>query len=424
MKKDLKILDGKLDVIGQFIWRFGSFVCRLLYNKRLNIQFENWDLLDSLEPPYLIVGNHVTNFDPIIISANQNHYLHWVANDAVFRHPFLRWAMTHLQIIPKTKGMSDLESVRIIHRKIREGCIVALYPEGQTSWDGQNQSLMPATPKLLKLLKVPVVSVLIKGGYLTQPRWVWPNNLRRSRIILEAKLILSASELKKLSLDEIDEKLKKGIFHDDFEFQKQHPIKLESNKRAETLELFTYICPRCHTLDALVSQGNTVECQNCHWEFFINEYGEFPHDENFPFENLSVWNHWQKDQTIRMVREYKALSEVHRPILSNKNLTILTGLGLVPLKKLLKGDLNLWQDRLEFVPEEGDSMIFPLDEIEAMSIFKQQKLEFYHKKVLYRFHFGTPRDSAYKWLCFLSEMCREEDESSVKTGTDGVKKAR
>jgi 1-acyl-sn-glycerol-3-phosphate acyltransferase len=360
--------------------------------------------MKTMNPPFLLVGNHVTNFDPVIISSNQKHHIHWVANDAVFRHPFVRWAMLHTQTIPKTKGMSDLDSVRIIHKKIREGGVVAVYPEGQTSWDGLNQPLIPATPKLIKLLKVPVLAVIIKGGYMTQPRWVWTKNLRRSRIILEAKILFTKEEIKQLSVEELGERLQSGIFHDDFQFKKEKPVLFVSSKRAESLELFTYLCPKCNTLDALKSEGNSVECQSCHWTFSIDEYGEFPADDNFPFQSLSQWNHWQQDQTVRMVREYRTLLRPEKPLLSNENLTILTGIGLVPLKPLCQGDLQLWQDRLEFVPFKGEPMIFPLGEIEAVSIFKQQKLEFYHEKVLYRFHFATPRDSAYKWLEFLKEI--------------------
>ena len=60
-------------------------------------------------------------------------------------------------------------------------------------------------------------------------------------------------------------------------------------------------------------------------------------------------------------------------------------------------------------------MIFPISELEALSIFKQQKFEFYYEKVLYRFHYGTPRDSAYKWLKFLEEIQSRQNAGEEKS---------
>ena len=265
--------------------------------------------------------------------------------------------------------------------------------------------LVPATSKLLKLLKVPVVAVVTKGGYMSQPRWTWTRDLRRGRVVLEAKVLFSPEEIKKLDVKEIEERLDAGLFNDDFENIKENPVPLESEKRAETLELFAYICPRCQTLDALKSSGNDVTCGSCGWSFSIDKYGAFPSDSDFPFPGgLKEWNRWQKDVSARMVSDYLEQQSPEEPLLFNRGLTLLTGKGLVPLRKLCRGDLKLWQDRLEFLTGKGETMVFPLRDLEALSIFKQQKLEFYYEKVLYRFHYPTPRDSAYKWLEIVGQV--------------------
>jgi len=412
MRKDLQVGEGKPGLPGRMLWSFGSIVARFIYNRKFNVQLENWQVLENLEPPYLMVGNHVMNYDPIIISANQKHLIHWVANDAVFRHPLLRRIFLLFQTIPKTKGMSDLDTVKIIHRRVREGGVVAVFPEGQTCWDGLSQPLIPATAKLVKLLKVPVVGIINKGGYLTQPRWVWMRNLRKSRIILEARLLLLQEDVKSFSIEEISERLNKGLFHDDFQFQKENPFKLESRKRAETLELFIYLCPQCGTMDSLVSQGNEFECQKCKWGVHVDEFGCFPQGGDFPFESLYHWGQWQEKETGLRVRDYVLQENQDQPLLQDEHLTLLTGSGLVPLKPQSRGGLKLWKGKLEFIPEKGSPYVFPITEMDALSIFKQQKLEFYFQKILYRFHFGSPRDSAYKWLKFLSALIDLTKESA------------
>ncbi len=407
MRKDLQVRDGLPKLPYRIMWYFGAFVARCLFNRKLNVSFENWQLFDDLEPPFLVVGNHVTNFDPVIIASNQKHIVHWVAGDAVFRHPVMRWIFTRIQVIPKTKGTSDLETVRAMHKKIREGAVVGVYPEGQTNWDGLSQKVVPSTPKLLKLFKVPVVSVLNKGGYLTKPRWAW--SLRRRQMVFEAKMILDSDEANKLSVEEIAERLQQGINHDDFHYQQETMLPLETDKPAETIELFTYVCPRCETIDALMSERANVKCTHCGWSFTVDKYGRFPEkSEDYPFDSLSDWNAWQKKWTRGRADAYRSEESPSKPILRNRGLTLLTGKGLKPLKKQAHGDLNLWHDRLEFLSDKGKSFVFPLDEIEALSLFKQQRFEFYLRGALYRFNFDSPRDSAYKWFRFLEDMTGQD----------------
>lgn len=407
MRKDLQVRDGLPRLPDRIMWYFGAFVARRLFNRKLNVSFENWELFDRLDPPFLLVGNHVTNFDPVIIASNQRHIIHWVAGDAVFRHPVLRWIFTRIQVIPKTKGTSDLETVRAMHKKIREGAVVGVYPEGQTNWDGLSLQVVPSTAKLLKLFKVPVVSVLNKGGYMTKPRWAWTP--RRREMVLEARLILDGDEAKTLSVEEIGERLQQGLDHDDFRYQEENLLPLETDKPAETIELFTYVCPRCKAMDALESKGENVRCGSCGWSFAVDRYGRFPaKSDTYPFGSLSEWNAWQKEWTRERADRYQTEGSPSGPLLFNRGLTLLTGKGLTPLKKQAHGDLKLWKDRLEFLPDKGESLVFPLNELEAPSLFKQQRFEFYHQGVLYRFHFDSPRDSAYKWFRFLEDMTGQE----------------
>jgi len=410
MRKGHGIREGRPGILAKILWILGSFISRRLYNRSLNLEFRNMEILRDREPPFLLLANHVTNYDPVVITANQPHMIHWVANDAVFRHPVLRWAFRLAQIIPKTKGMSDLDTVRIMHKKVREGGIVGLFPEGRTCWDGRTLPVMPATAKLIKLLKVPVITVVLRGGYMTRPRWSW--KIRRNRFLLDVNVLFEQEEVKKLSVEEIDRRLKEGLRNDDFEFMKKNPVLLESEHRAEHMELFLYICPECGTLDGLRSKGNDVTCRHCGWNFSIDPYGQLPSDDEFPFTDLTEWEQWQYGETVRMASDYLKREGDDTPLLEDRSLDLLTGAGLVPLRKVAVGTLRLWQDRLEYQTERGETLIFPLEELDAPSIFKQQKLEFYHNRVLYRFHYKHPWDSAQKWLSFI-EILRE----AVSAGT-------
>ena len=115
----------------------------------------------------------------------------------------------------------------------------------------------------------------------------------------------------------------------------------------------------------------------------MDKYGRFPEkSESYPFDSLSDWNSWQKGWTKNRTASYLADEKASETLLYDKGLTLLTGKGLVPLKRQAHGDLKLRKDRLEFIPDKGDALKFPLGDLEAPSMFKQQRFEFYYQDVL------------------------------------------
>ena len=76
----------------------------------------------------------------------------------------MRWLLKLVGTIPKAKVIPDIETVNDIVQVVRrQKGIIGLFPEGAQSWNGSTLPLVPSTAKLLKLLKVPVVQVLIRG---------------------------------------------------------------------------------------------------------------------------------------------------------------------------------------------------------------------------------------------------------------------
>ncbi|MDK2886253.1 MAG: hypothetical protein PWP54_811 [Thermosipho sp. (in: thermotogales)] len=154
------------------------------------------------EPPYLLIANHTHNFDPFFVSTFLDKPISWVVAKGTFKRPIIGPILKSLNLIPKQKGVPDVNTIRRILGDLKEGKVVGIFPEGSVTWDGTFQEVPKGTDKLLDKIKTKIVAVKIKGGYLSHPRWA--NYGRRGKIILEVKEFNDSSALEFIKHNEWD----------------------------------------------------------------------------------------------------------------------------------------------------------------------------------------------------------------------------
>ena len=126
--------------------------------RRYRLSAHGLSALERVAPPYIVVANHVSFWDPFWVNSFIRHPIQFVASDNLFRTFPLGFAMRLLGAIPKTKLMNDPETVRHIYRVLAGGGVVGLFPEGSRTNDGRLSPLVPAVARLLRRLKVPVIA--------------------------------------------------------------------------------------------------------------------------------------------------------------------------------------------------------------------------------------------------------------------------
>lgn len=373
-------------------------ILRALLNRYLNRHFNvECDIkgLEGLKPPYVILANHVTNWDPFILSLKIPEPVHFVASAEQFRHPVKRLLMRLAGSIPKTKSMSDASSVKAMYKLRDMGCIVGVFPEGLRCWDGKTADILFPTAKLIKGLKIPVISVLFQGGYLSQPRWALSHRLGVMK--LKYRPLFSREEVMSLPVDEIYNKIGSALYQNDYTWQKENYIPYKGEKLAESLEIVLFLCPVCHTMSKLVSHDDTFTCTACGEKLRMNEYGFFEKEQGSPvFETVHEWNQWQLKELEKIVAE--RLKNNQEPIFHDKNLFLLTGTRFSTLKRISRGDATLYSDRIVFEPYGARNTItYPLSELNGVSTHLKYGLDLYHKGEFFRISFKKSNVSANKW---------------------------
>jgi 1-acyl-sn-glycerol-3-phosphate acyltransferase len=373
------------------------------------VEGRNAELAWSLPPPFVVVSNHVTILDPFILSTFLREPVYWITSDGNMRTSLMRALLRLVGSIPKSKAIPDMETVNWTVEVIRKRRgVVGIFPEGQQTWNGTTLPLVPSTAKLLKLLKVPVLAAVIRGGYSSLPRWTGAR--RRGRMEIEWKLAFSPEELKSLKAEEIAAGLEAALAHDEAEWQEGAKVPFLALRRAEQAELALFMCPRCEAIGSLKSSRSRLNCLSCGMALRLDPLGRFRtrRDGPPPFAGIRDWDRWQAAAFERSVAG-AAAARPSSPLFSDAGAVMLRGRKMNPLRRLNTGTLILYLDRLELATLLGERFSFPVPSIEGIGVLKRNILEFYVGRDLYQVRFPLRPVSARKWQAAVEILLRRRE---------------
>ena len=312
-----------------------------------------------LDGPCLLVSNHVSAWDPLLVAMSLKHkQLYYVASEHLFRMGPVSKALEYLVApIPRPKASSGFETVKTCLRRLKEGGSVGLFAEGEQSWDGRTAPIFPATGKLARSSGASLVTFRLEGGYLSLPRW--GRGVRRGAVHAHVVNVYSPAQLKAMSAKEITAAIERDISENAWERQKAAPVRYRGRRTAEGLERALYLCPGCGRTDGLRSQGDTLSCA-CGRSWRYTPLGTFDPPE--PFETIADWDDWQRSALLERRAD-------DGPLFSDGGVTLtrlLPGHQEVPAGV---GVLSQFDDRLICA---GKS--FPLREIDNMAMVLSRTL--------------------------------------------------
>ncbi|MBU0996454.1 MAG: 1-acyl-sn-glycerol-3-phosphate acyltransferase [Firmicutes bacterium] len=242
--------------------------------------------------PYVLLANHTYMFDVVHVPLRIWKVPFIIASQTLFTKQPTKFLVSQVaHVISKSKGRSDTAAIMSIFSAVKRGYPILIFPEGDTTFYGETGYIEESTMKLIKKLKLDVITCNIRGGFLSRPRW---GTGKRSRHYMELhyKKAISKEQLQDLTLDEINDIVKKELYQNAYEHQRIAMIPHKGKKLAEGIENAVYVCPHCQAINSIVSHENTFHCKECKKEGSIDKYG-FIHD--FVYDNLVDWNHYQRN---------------------------------------------------------------------------------------------------------------------------------
>ena len=321
------------------------------------------ELCDA-EGTYLVLANHNTDWDPLLLGLAFPNYMSFVASEHIFRKPLTAKLLGFLVApIARLKGTTAGDTAMTMLRRLKKGVSVAMFAEGNRSFDGRTGTILPATGKLARSSGAGLITYRFDGGYFTSPRWSG-GSIRRGKLTGRVVNVYTPEQLKAMSPAEVNEAINRDLYVDAYAVQRREMVPFEGKALAEGLETVLCRCPKCGGLDTLHSSGDTLRC-GCGFSARYNAYGFFEGDA--PFDNITDWD---TAQTAALCALADGVSDNDTPIFSDDGMVLTEILPDHRTAELGRGSMTLYADRLECC-----GMTFPLSALGGFMLHGPQDVD-------------------------------------------------
>jgi 1-acyl-sn-glycerol-3-phosphate acyltransferase len=117
--------------------------------------------------PAIVVCNHVSYMDPIVLLASVRRPMRFVMYYKIFQLPLLRFLFQQVRAIPIASAKEDEqlmnEAFEKVDAELAAGNIVCIFPEGGITSDGEIQRFRPGIERVIANRPVPVVPVALQN---------------------------------------------------------------------------------------------------------------------------------------------------------------------------------------------------------------------------------------------------------------------
>lgn len=269
-----------------------------------NAHYERIYDVGKYKGPCFVIFNHLSRIDHYyVMRACYPKRLNMLAGYSEFFRSHLHTVFKMNNVLPKKNYSRDITGTKAIMSILKQGGSVTFAPEGLATNDGQNKPIVPGTGGMLKKFGVPVFFCKLRGQYLQNTKVCL--DVRKGATFATTELLFSEDDLKKLSAEEIDNKINEAFRHDEYQWQKEKHVPWNMKGRAcHRLEDLLYRCPECETYFETEGSGDTLTCKHCGFTVKLDEYYDLipVGDEKPRFSNHTDWINWQRQEIIKEIR--------------------------------------------------------------------------------------------------------------------------
>ena len=184
------------------------------------------ELPDDMRRPYVVVANHESFVDMILISHLPTE-MKWLSKIEIMKIPFLGWMMRCARDIPLVRGDAKSAVIALAECRERLSCKVSvmIFPEGSRSKTGDLNPFQAGAFKLAIDGQYPILPMAVHGTRDALRKHDW----RQGRAIAEVRVLEPVSTV--------------GMTRDDLPELRDRVRAMISDARAELRQKYGYVEP-------------------------------------------------------------------------------------------------------------------------------------------------------------------------------------
>ncbi|QDT62960.1 lysophospholipid acyltransferase family protein [Calycomorphotria hydatis] len=162
-------------------WLITQWILRLVFSTWLKYRGRGMEHLQ--EEGGLILANHQSFLDPLLIGLPLARPISYLARDSLFKIPILGPFIKATYVLPINRDAAGGQSIREMRARMDNGFLVGMFPEGTRTSNGDVSEFKPGFLALLNRMQHPVYPVGIAGAYEALPRGAFFLRPGRVRVV-------------------------------------------------------------------------------------------------------------------------------------------------------------------------------------------------------------------------------------------------
>lgn len=163
--------------VTRMLYRFARFILRIFLTV-----VGRWRIIGRgnlpLEGPVMVVCNHVSYWDPVLVGCAMTRQVHFMAKAELFSYPVLGPLVRALGAFPIKRGQSDRNALRTAIHLLQDGKVLGVFPEGTRSKTGALMVFKPGITMLAYKVECPILPVAVVNSRRIFSGWFHPVEVR------------------------------------------------------------------------------------------------------------------------------------------------------------------------------------------------------------------------------------------------------
>lgn len=117
----------------------------------------------------ILAANHQSYLDPVLLGVRLRRPLSYMAKSELFGNRFFAWLIRSLHAFPVRQGSGDVGAIKESLRRVQDGYLLNIYPEGTRSETGELQPILSGVALVVRRAGVPVIPAVVHGSFDAWP---------------------------------------------------------------------------------------------------------------------------------------------------------------------------------------------------------------------------------------------------------------